>query len=105
MLKQIWMYKKNQEPKIILLENLKAEIDKGWSEWPVFSPEDFGYTAGANLDEVGDIVKVVQTSLNQSINLDTLDEFELRAYARDGLDLNVDAFEEVEELRQRIKAA
>lgn len=89
--------------KIIPLKNLKAWRDKGWSDWPIFTPEQFGLSKEDNLDTLGDLVKTVQTSLNQALNIDWLDEFELRAYARDGLNLDVDAFEDVELLRERVR--
>jgi hypothetical protein len=109
MLKKIWIYKKGSRipvlTKTIPLKNLTSWREKGWSEWPIFTPEQFGLTKDDDLDVIGDLAKTVQTSLNQAINIPHLDEYELRAYALNGLGLEIDAFESVDDLRERILAA
>ncbi len=109
MLNKIWIYKKDQKPKTILLKTYQQNLENlnksGWSDWPSFSPEQFGFTAADNLDELGDIIKTVQTSLNQALNIETLDHIELMAYARDGLALKIDHLDDVESMRDKVREA
>ena len=88
----------------IPLKSLKFWQDKGWSEDPIIRLEDFGMAEGDDVGELGDLAKTIQTSMNQAINIPYLDEFELRAYAQ-GMNMNLDAFEDIEDLRERVLAA
>ena len=90
--------------RVIPLKNLKYWVKKDWQEWPIFTPEDFGLTKDDDLTELGELVKAVQTSLNQGLNLDTLDDIELHQYARE-MNINVDYLEDTETLRARVQAA
>lgn len=106
MLKRIWIYNKDRKPKTILLvtyrKNLQGLNKSGWSDWPYFTPEQFGLGDSDDLDEIGELVKTIQTNLNQAINLDTLDDMELRMFAEARL-MKLDALEDAEDLRQRVK--
>lgn len=102
------MYKKGLKKPVISrqipLKSLKFWQEKGWSEEPIITLSDFGLAEGDDVSELGDIAKTIQVSMNQAINIPYLDEFELRAYAQ-GMNMKLDAFEDVEDLRQRVLAA
>ena len=106
-LKKIWIYHHSQKPKTILLETYRANLESlekaGWSDWPSFTPEQFGLEEGDDATELGEIVKQVQTSLNQALNIDHLDQFELIAYLRDGLSQTIDHLDSVETLREKAR--
>ena len=108
MLTKIWIYHKTKQPKTILVETFQANLESlkksGWSESPEVNPEDFGLTHADNLDEISDTLKTIQTSLNQSLNIETLDQMELTAFARDGLAIKIDHLDDVEVLRDKVRA-
>lgn len=102
------MYKKGiRKPvraKQIPLKSLNYWQDKGWTDEPIIDLKQFGLTEDDDVNELGDLSNTIKTSLNQAINIPYLDEFELRAYAQ-AMDLKLDAFEDVEDLRERVLAA